>query len=202
MLFRSFIAALTLDFGNVNRAIQSVNGYFTSAMQSSVKQYLVYFFCMKIIGMISLCCIFIVLCVIFKSSIMASLAGIFTALIELLLWKNISVNSWLYCLRQMNLSAFVYTEKFFEEYQNMNFFSWPVSKLFCGIALAFFCIVPGCLISFVLYYKETVISHQRSNNYGLNIYRKLKEKNIASKKKMFLRYMLVYGIMSFINYLF
>ncbi len=178
-----FIAALTLDFGNVNRAIQSVNGYFTSAMQSSVKQYLVYFFCMKIIGMISLCCIFIVLCVIFKSSIMASLAGIFTALIELLLWKNISVNSWLYCLRQMNLSAFVYTEKFFKEYQNMNFFSWPVSKLFCGIALAFFCIVPGCLISFVLYYKETVILHQRSNNYRFNIYRKPKEKKYCFQKE-------------------
>ncbi len=124
-------------FGNLNRPIQSVDGFIGSAWKINAGQYFLLFFCGKLFAAAVFVGVIIWICLRGKNILRTSIALILLTGIEWALYTGISPNSWLSILRWCNLFSFIRTENFFQTYETVNLFSYPVSSvivLYTGIS--------------------------------------------------------------------
>lgn len=170
-----------IGFGDTSRAIQSVEGYFSSVFPLSVRQYLILLIPVKIISILSLCSFFAMLCLFTRNSIFASAAGIGIFAAEYVLWYSIYENSPFGSFKYLNMLLLLLPDTVFAEYNNVNFFSYPLSNLAGGILMVLFCLGSGLLLSYFLYNNESSLTLRRK--WGLNFARLHPRKNRAIKKR-------------------
>lgn len=151
----------TVGFGDTSRAIQSVEGHFTSIFPLSVQQYLLLLIPVKIICVLSLCCLFAMLCLFTRSSIFASVIGISIYAVEYVLWYSIYENSPLGPLKYLNILLLFMPDTIFAGYNTVNFFSYPLSNLTGGFIMLILCLCCGLLFSYLLYNNESSLTLNR-----------------------------------------
>lgn len=165
----------TIGYGDTGRAIQSVDGYFSSVFPLSVHQYMVLQIFIKIIGILALCAFFAMLCLLVRGSVLAALTGVGIWGVEIVLWYGIYENSYLGPLKYLNIIPLLVSDTIIANYSNMNFFSYPVSNLASGFIMFFFCFVVGMLFSYFLYENENALTLSRRW--------KLRKTNIIARQK-------------------
>lgn len=157
--------AQMIGFGDTSRAIQSLDGYFTSIFPLSVQQYLVLLIPVKIICILGLCSFFAMLCLFTRSSIFAGAAGIGIYASEYVLWYSIFENSPLGPFKYLNILLLLLPDTVFAGYNTVNFFSYPLSNLAAAIFMAIFCPGIGLLLSYLLYNNESSLTLRRKWNF-------------------------------------
>ncbi|MCH1984500.1 hypothetical protein MCG98_18260 [Ruminococcus sp. OA3] len=143
-----------VGFGDTDRAIQSVVGYFTSAQRLSVGQYLQVFFLAKIVGAVTIGILFAAVCTVVRNSVLS--IGIGTAIygIAYLAHTKIPAYSWLGVLKMINLYPLDQVRYYFMEYENINVFSLPVSRFACGVVSVLLFMLLGTAAAFICYTKD------------------------------------------------
>lgn len=152
----------SVGFGNTERAIQSVDGYFTSVFPISVGQYMVLLVFMKIVGTLALSSFFAMLCLIVRSSVLTTMVCVGIHAAEFALWYGIYENSYLSSLKFLNLTTLILPDTIISDYCNMNFFSYPVSNLVGFLIMLVLCLAVGLLLSYFLYHNETTLTLKRN----------------------------------------
>lgn len=156
-----FIVLSSVGFGDVTRAIQSLNGYVSSTFLFTVGQFIPIFLFSKFIAVLAVESLFIIFCIAIGNSVFTGMAGILIYAIESFLAHKISDYSFLAILGQLNIASIINTEKYFTDYTNINIFSYPFSINICGFITAFSCIIIGTKIAFFLYEQENTVSVRR-----------------------------------------
>lgn len=140
-------------FGNLNRPIQSVDGFIGSAWKINSGQYFLLFFCGKLFAAAVFVGVITWICLCGKNILRTSIALILLTGIEWALYTGISPNSWLSILRWCNLFSFIRTENFFQTYETVNLFSYPVSSVIvCSITGAILFLL--CIVQSILCYEK------------------------------------------------
>jgi hypothetical protein len=132
-----------IGLGDINRPIQSLNGYLTSPYKITVFQFLVLFAVMKVLASYAVMCVFFCICVIFRNVIYSVLVGIALLGLEAFLLMTINIHSILSPLARFNLAALIDVSYYFSDYLNMNIFSFPANVVLSGIATAALAIILG-----------------------------------------------------------
>lgn len=121
-----------VGFGDISRSIQSLTGYYASAMNLSVGAYMICFFAVKTAVVLSVCGILVFLSVKTRSSFYTLLFFFGISAIEILFWKQIDSHSWFWPLSQFNLASALDVGNYFASYENLNFFGCPVNHMFAA----------------------------------------------------------------------
>lgn len=169
----------SIGFGDTSRALQSVDGYFTSVFPLSVHQYLLCIVPVKILGLLALGSLFVLLCMLTRSSIFAGITGVCIFAAELVLWYTIYESSYLGPLKYLNLALLLLPDTVFAGYGTVNFFSYPMSNLIGALLMFLFCFAAGILGSFLLYENESVLTLRRRRN-RLRISKKRNTQNVRN----------------------
>ncbi len=127
------ISSSCVGLGDLQRSIQSLDGYISSPFALTVGQYLVLFFLVKMASVCVLSALLFFLCEMLRSTMFTLVLGVGILAAELLIWTRISYTSWLYLLRAFNLLTLLDTETYFSTYTNIAIFQRPVNTLVCGI---------------------------------------------------------------------
>lgn len=120
-------------FGDIDRSIQSLDGYLTSPWMISVGQYMGLYLAANYLGIITVGLLFFLICIFAKNRIPACVIGVIVLTVELALYIGIPYHSWLSILRQVNLSAILDTTEFFGDYLCLNILGFPVSIGACSL---------------------------------------------------------------------
>ncbi len=136
------IGAFRCGLGDLNRAVQSLEGYSGCNLAITVGDLLVYSFIIKLFAL-PLCALIVSALFIRLSNIIAYIVTIAITAVETALYALISGNSIFSPLKYINLVALTQPKNFFKTYTNINFFGYPVSLLACTVA----CIAIGLVIA-------------------------------------------------------
>lgn len=176
----NYIVALSsVGFGDVNRSIQSLEGYMNSPLLISVEQYMIVFLVAKIIVTIAISCWFSALCMMVKNSIFAGAFGILIYGIEYILTFLKSDALYLEVLREFNLATLNDIKGYFADYYNFNFLSYPVSHIVCGCVLIAFLILSRCLLVLWLIENEQTVKME-ANKLSLLVKRAIKYEKVQN----------------------
>ncbi|MGN0374445.1 MAG: hypothetical protein ACI4EN_03015 [Butyrivibrio sp.] len=140
-------------FGDTNRLIQSVEGFVASNLTMSVGQYLICFILAKLAVLFMFAVLFVFIMSISDS---AGLVYIITAAVmgaETALYYSIGNSSAVMALKNINLYAFINTERIFRFYMNIRVFGEPINYFvasFIGIAVLTLLFMAGFIISFTV----------------------------------------------------
>ncbi len=141
------VAARLVGFGDTGRVIQSVEGYFTSAIAINVRQYLAAFLLARVAVLFCAGCVFAACCTLAKASVPSLLLGLLLFGAEYALYALLASNSWLAPFRDFNLAALLDTRSYFAEYANCNFFSYAVPRSVCGVITCVLGVAAGILLA-------------------------------------------------------
>ena len=147
------IMANLYGFGNLGRPVQSVNGFIGSAWKINLGQYFLLFLC----GKLFVACVFVGvitwICLKGKNILRTSVVLVLLVGVEWVFYAKIPSNSWLGILKWCNLFSFIRTENFFQTYETVNLFSYPVSSVIvCSIAGGILFII--CIVQSILCYEK------------------------------------------------
>lgn len=120
------MANATLGFGNLERPIQSLDGYLASPYGLTVGQYLAWFFLIKVLTALLFAALLFFLCTVTKNSVSACLAVALVLGTEFLLYLGIDIHSYISPLKVVNLACLADTTWFFSDYWNLNVGGYPV----------------------------------------------------------------------------
>lgn len=128
-------------YGNLGRPIQSIDGFIGSVWKISVGQYIFLFLC----GKLFVTCVFVGviswICLKGKNILRTSAVLVLLTGIEWGFYTKIPSNSWLGILKWCNLFSFIRIENFFQTYETVNLFGYPVSSVFiCSVVGGVLCI--------------------------------------------------------------
>lgn len=147
------VAGAVYGFGSMERGIQSLEGYTASPWKLTVGGYLVLFLLWKLlaVAVLAACAVWIALHG--KSILQTSLLLLGVAGIEYALYAGLAPHSWLDILKQCNLFSFMRTEQFFQSYETINLFQYPVpSVLLCGTMSAV--LIGGLVLHSIVSYER------------------------------------------------
>lgn len=118
-----------IGLGDLSRPIQSVGKYYTGSNRLCVGEYLAVNYCVKLLGAFGVSCVFFTLCILSANTVTAVL--LFSAFFgfQALIYKLISVNSYLSVFKQINTAAFLNMGELFADYVNINIFGYPFGAL-------------------------------------------------------------------------
>lgn len=154
------VALLSVGFGDVSRAIQSVEGYMSSPFSITVRQYLVLFLLMKMVVMIAISCGLCAICMMVKNSVFAGAVGVLVYGTEVALTCMKSETWHWKMLREFNIATLNNVKGYFSDYYNMNLLSYPVSHVTCGITLTLILIFSGGLLTLWMMENEQAIKRK------------------------------------------
>ncbi|MPW24525.1 hypothetical protein GC105_01795 [Alkalibaculum sp. M08DMB] len=149
------IAANEVGLGDLDRNIQSLEGYLSSPFKITVNQYIGWFFAAKFLGVFAVLCMFFLICIICRNNTYSCLGGIILFGVEALLSMNIDIHSWLSPLSRFNLVALLDTGTYFSNYININLFGYPVNIVTSGILTAIAAMIIGIVVGIDRFVKET-----------------------------------------------
>jgi hypothetical protein len=121
------ISGVLFGFGDLSRSIQSLYGYSGCPLGLTVGAYLALFLAAKYAAVLVIGTLFFGICLGAKRYVAAGLLSALVFLVEAALYWGISLHSVFSPLRQLNLVALLDTTYFFDDYRNMNLFTWPVN---------------------------------------------------------------------------
>jgi|GEM_PF-6221615 len=127
VLAGAVIAELKYGLGDLNRQLQSVQGFMTANINVTVMQYLLMFSFTKILAIFLIALATVLLCVTLGNAtliygVLAGIAGVF-----FLLYTQITLTSYLALLGRINPIAFIEVNGIFMNYYNFNIFGEPVN---------------------------------------------------------------------------
>lgn len=129
--------------GDVTEWIQSMEGYLASPWKIKIIDYIVLFFIGKMVAVLVVSMIILFLCLRGKTILQTVVMLLGVGMIEYACYVGIASNSWLSIWKRCNLFSLMNIEKFFETYENVNLFGYPVSSiLLCtlfGIGIFLIC---------------------------------------------------------------
>lgn len=147
------IAGILYGFGDLRRGIQSVAGYLASPWRISLGSYFFLFMLGKLAATTVIAAIVVWIALRGKSILSTGIMLLTAAVAEYSLYMAILPHSWMDVARQCNLFWIMRTEHFFQGYETMNVFQYPVSSvLVCGV---FGCVLAAAAIWF------SVVSYER-----------------------------------------
>ena len=122
------IMGIRFGLGNVTEWIQSVEGFLASPWKIKIIDYIVLFFIGKMLAA-AVSMVIVFLCLRGKTILqtVAMLLGV--GVIEYVCYVGIASNSWLSIWKRCNFFSLMNVEKFFETYENVNLFGYPVSSV-------------------------------------------------------------------------
>ena len=143
LYIQNFVIAGSLyGYGNLGRPIQSVDGFIGSAWKINVGQYLFLFLCGKLFVACVLTGVIVWICLKGKSILKTSVILVLLTSIEWAFYSKIPSNSWIGVLKWCNLFSFIRTENFFQTYETVNLFNYPVSSVIvCLVVGGILCII-------------------------------------------------------------
>lgn len=148
------MAAVMFGLGDLSRPIQSLAGFITSPYLITVGEYLAYFMLAKLAAAVMFASLLFCIGTVFRNMISAVVAIAAALLAETVLYISIPLNSWLSPLKLINIVCLADTSWFFEDYLNMNIFSYAVNVVPVGIAAAFMITAASCIFSCFRYTHE------------------------------------------------
>lgn len=159
-------------YGNLGRPIQSIDGFIGSVWKISVGQYIFLFLC----GKFFVTCVFvgvtIWICLKGKNILRTSAILVLVTGIEWGFYTKIPSNSWISILKWCNLFSFIRIENFFQTYETINLFSYPVaSVLICSVVGGILC---------VIFFTQSVLCYEKVSREE---YAQKKEKRKREKRK-------------------
>lgn len=135
----------TVGFGDLSRSLQSVDGFMACTLRLDVGEFLPLFLLAKTLGFFAVAVVAAIFCMLLRNTVFTVAAVAVSAAAELLCWHNITINSWLAPLKEMNLSALIFTEHYFSEFYHINLATLAVNQQFCGAVLLTACLAGGPL---------------------------------------------------------
>ncbi len=155
-----FVVLLSVGFGDVSRAIQSVEGYISSPFSITVIQYLLLFLLVKIVVTIALSCGFCTICMIVKNSVLAGALGVVIYGTEVA-FTCVKSETWCWkMLKEFNIATLNNVKGYFLDYYNMNLLSYPVSHVVCGVILMLILVFSGCLLTLWMMENEQAVKRK------------------------------------------
>ena len=148
----------SVGFGDTDRAIQSVAGYFTSTHRLSVGRYLQVFFLAKIVGAVTIGMLFTAVCSVVRNTVLSIGIGAVIYGAGYFVHTKIPSYSWLGPLKTINPYPLDQVQYYFMEYENINVFSLPVSRFACGVVSALLFTLLGAAAAFICYTKNIRIT--------------------------------------------
>ena len=123
------IMGIRFGLGNVTEWIQSVEGFLASPWKIKIIDYIVLFFIGKMLAAAVVSMVIVFLCLRGKTILqtVAMLLGV--GVIEYVCYVGSASNSWLSIWKRCNSFSLMNVEKFFETYENVNLFGYPVSSV-------------------------------------------------------------------------
>ena len=123
------IMGIRFGLGNVTEWIQSLEGFLASPWKIKIIDYIVLLFIGKMLAVLVVSMVIVFLCLRGKTILqtVAMLLGV--GVIEYACYVGIVSNSWLSIWKRCNLFSLMNVEKFFETYENVNLFGYPVSSV-------------------------------------------------------------------------
>lgn len=173
------IALSSVGFGDVNRSIQSMEGYMNSPLLISVGQYIIVFLLAKIIVTIAISCWFSALCMMVKNSVFAGVFGILIYAAEYILTFLKSEALYWGVLKEFNLATLNDIKGYFADYYNFNLASYPVSHFVCGCVMIVFLTLSGCLLILWLIENEQMVKVE-SNSLSQLVKRVIKSGKVQN----------------------
>lgn len=151
------ISGFTYGFGDISRAIQSVEGFANCTLKISVLQFLLLLFAAKLLVMFMICLIINALSMLSKSKIGGYSIFIGLFIFSYILYAVIEDNTGAMLLKYLNLVTFVETRSVFSAYKNINLFGNPANytTVFWLFLLVF---LTGFIALNILIYKYKRIS--------------------------------------------
>ena len=125
-----------LGLGNLNSALQSLDGYISSPYKISVRQYLLLSAAAKTAGMLACAGVLFLICIICRNSLFSCITALLFAGAELILYLSVSPHSSLHILKEFNIAALLDTGRYFSDYLNINVLQYPVNTVTAGIITA------------------------------------------------------------------
>lgn len=154
LYIQNFVIAGSLyGYGNLERPIQSVDGFIGSAWKINVGQYFFLFLCGKLFVACVLSGVIVWICLKGKSILKTSVILVLLTSIEWAFYSKIPSNSWIGVLKWCNLFSFMRTENFFQTYETVNLFSYPVSSVIV-------CFVIGGILC-VVFFTQSVLCYEK-----------------------------------------
>lgn len=151
------MAYLRYGFGDLGRNIQSVFGYIASNLDISVFQYLLFFLTAKILIYSLITAVIFLVSNAMNDSAQVYISLVIIFVLSSLAYYVIEPASYLSIFKYINLVSFVNTNKFFNNYLNINIFGQPINYL----PVALFTIIVGIillsLVSIKLFCKQKAI---------------------------------------------
>ena len=175
-----FLAGSRFGYHNMNGWIQSINGFLASPWKIKVLDYVVLFLIGKMLAVLVIAAMIVWVCLRGKNILETSAILIGITLVEYGLYVGIASNSWLSILKWCNLFSFMRTEKFFQTYETVNFFHYPVSSLIL-------CIIVG-IVLFSLFLYGGISSYEKVSREEYGQRKKRKDRQRRTKGHNIFRY--------------
>lgn len=148
----------TVGFGDLSRSLQSVDGFMACTLRLDVGEFLPLFLLAKTLGFFAVAVVAAIFCMLLRNTVFTVAAVAVSAAAELLCWHNITINSWLAPLKEMNLSALIFTEHYFSEFYHINLATLAVNQQFCGAVLLTACLAGGPLLVCFAHEREVFLA--------------------------------------------
>lgn len=176
LYIQNFVIAGSLyGYGNLERPVQSVDGFIGSAWKINVGQY----FFLVLCGKLLVVCVFvggviIWICLKGKNILRTSVVLVLLTSIEWGFYTKIPSNSWLGILKWCNLFSFIRTENFFQTYETVNLFDYSVSSVIV-------CLVVGGILC-IVFLAQSILCYEKVSR-GEYVQRKEKKKRETRKTR-------------------
>lgn len=198
----------------VDRLIQSVDGFLGSTLNVTILTYILVYSLTKIMAYCFIATILVLLCVIAKNSVFVYSSIVGVSMINTLLYTMITDNSYLSGFKFINIVSVLNTNKIYMNYFDINFFGYPLNI----ITISVFIITIGTgfflIFSLILFAKQKNLIYQKSR-----VFRWFKNKIHINRRKvgkiwfyegykllfvnkayLILLFMILFGIYSYSNY--
>lgn len=140
------VGVVLFGAADMDRLIQSLDGYLSCPYSITAGQYLVLFFAGQYLGFFAAMMFLFFLGVLLKNTVLSGACTALVFVVEEVILQKTDIHSVYSLVRQVNLAAGVDTASFFQNYKTMNLFAYPVSAAACTwIAMACFVLLFGGL---------------------------------------------------------
>lgn len=144
-------ASLTMSLGDLSRSLQSVGDFMGGTLRVSVLQYLPLFLAAKFAAYFTVALLIVLVSVYARHPAMNYLVSILALAVETALYLLIPATSALNLFKYINLVGFVETNGLFEQYLNLDFFSFPVNlipAIFTALGIVFALLFAAVVVGF------------------------------------------------------
>lgn len=151
-----------------------MDGFIGSAWKINVGQYFFLVLCGKLLVVCVFVGVIIWICLKGKNILRTSVVLVLLTSIEWGFYTKIPSNSWLGILKWCNLFSFIRTENFFQTYETVNLFGYPVSSVIV-------CLVVGGILC-IVFLAQSILCYEKVSR-GEYVQRKEKKKRETRKTR-------------------